>query len=124
MVPLASLETRLAFLAQPRLDGLAVGHREVRDAQLAERQLDVGHLRDPATVEDRLSLLREQAPICAADYVELVGLEPTGPACRGCYRSRHNRTSCASDWSTRTCAGRWWRRAAPRYPRRAARAVR
>jgi hypothetical protein len=41
-----TLEAGLALLAQPRLRRLPVGHREVRDAQLPERQLDVRHLGD------------------------------------------------------------------------------
>ena len=52
-------EALLALLAQPGLDGVAVGHREVRDTELAERQLEVDHLRDPAGVEQRLALVRE-----------------------------------------------------------------
>ena len=44
--PVASLEPALAFLAQPALDGLAVGDREMRDPELAQRQLDVRPLGD------------------------------------------------------------------------------
>ena len=45
-------QARLALLAQPRLDGLAVGHREVRDPELAQRQREVAHVGDPARVAD------------------------------------------------------------------------
>ena len=74
--PVAALEARLALLAQPRLDGLAVGHREVRDAQLAERQREVGHLGDAPAVEDRVVLVGEQRRHLGRRlHVELVGLE-------------------------------------------------
>ena len=58
--PVARRQAALALLPQPRLDGVAVRDREVRDPQLAERQRDVGHLRDPTRVADRLGLVREQ----------------------------------------------------------------
>ena len=60
--PVAALEASLAFRAQPGLDGVPLGHREVRDAQLAERQRDVGHLGDAPAVEDRLALVGEERP--------------------------------------------------------------
>ena len=53
-------QARLALLAQPRLDRLAVGHREVRDPELAQRQREVAHVGDPARVAERLGLVREQ----------------------------------------------------------------
>ena len=74
--PVAALEARLALRAQPGLDRVALGDREVRDAQLPERQLDVGHLGDAAAVEDRLALVREErAHLGRRLHVELVGLE-------------------------------------------------
>ncbi len=57
----AADEAGLALLAQPALDGLAVGHREMRDPQLAQGQLEVHHLGDAPGVEQRLALVREEA---------------------------------------------------------------
>ena len=56
----AAGQAALAFGPQPALDGLAVRHREVRDPQLAERQLEVHHLGDPARVPVGLDLVREE----------------------------------------------------------------
>ena len=74
--PVAALEPRLALGAQPAFDRVAVRDREMRDAQLPERQLDVGHLGDAAAVEDRVVLVREEGRHlgCGLD-VELVGFE-------------------------------------------------
>ena len=69
-------EAGLALRAQPRLDGLAVGHREVRDAQLSERQGQVGHLGDPPGRQDRIVLVgKEVGHLGGRLDVELVGLE-------------------------------------------------
>ena len=75
--PVARLEAALALLRQPALDGLAVGHREVRDPELAERQLEAaGHLGDPARVQDRLALVgEERRHLGGRLQVEVVGLE-------------------------------------------------
>ena len=74
--PVAALEAGLALRAQPALDGVPIRHREVRDAQLAERQHDVRHLRDAAAVEDRLLLVGEERPHLGRGlHVELVRLE-------------------------------------------------
>ena len=74
--PVAALEAALAFGAQPALHGVAVGDREVRDPELAERQRDVGHLGDPPGVADRLELVREEGGHLGGRLdVELVGLE-------------------------------------------------
>ena len=74
--PVAALEARLALRAQPALDRVAVRHREVRDAQLAERQLEVGHLGDAPGVADRLVLVREEGRHLGRRLdVELVRLE-------------------------------------------------
>ena len=59
-LPVASLQASLALLAQPALRGLTVGHREVRDAQVAQRHRDVALLGNPARVADRLRLVREE----------------------------------------------------------------
>ena len=56
----APFEAALALLAEPALRGLAVGHREVRDPEVSERQLEVGHLRDQAGVADGLGLIGEE----------------------------------------------------------------
>ncbi len=48
----AARQAPLAFLAQPTIHGVAVRDREVRDAKGTERQLDVGHLGDPARIAD------------------------------------------------------------------------
>ncbi len=56
----AAGQAALALGPEPALGRLAVRHREVRDPQLAEGELEVDHLRDPAGVEDRLGLVREQ----------------------------------------------------------------
>ena len=53
-------EALLALLAQPRLHGVPVGHREVRDPEIAQRQRQVDHLGDAARVEQGLALVREQ----------------------------------------------------------------
>ena len=58
--PVAPGEALLAFLAQPRFDGLAVRHGEVRDAQLVQRQGHVAHLGDAPRVQQGLALVREQ----------------------------------------------------------------
>ena len=72
----AAHEARLALLAQPGLDRLAVGHREVRDAQLAEGQREVDHLGDAPGVADRLGLVREQGRHLGRGLeVEVAGLE-------------------------------------------------
>ena len=48
----------------------------MRDAELAERQRDVRHLRDAPAVEDRLGLVREErGHLGRGLHVELVGLE-------------------------------------------------
>ena len=58
----AAGQAALALRAQPALDRLAVGHREVRDAQLAERQLEVDHLGDPPRVADAPRAGRGRGP--------------------------------------------------------------
>ena len=48
----------------------------MRDPQLAERELDVGHLGDPPGVPDRIGLVGEQrGHLGGRLHVELVGLE-------------------------------------------------
>ena len=56
----AAGQAALALGAQPALDGLPLRHREVRDPQLAEGQLQVHHLGDPARVPVGLDLVREE----------------------------------------------------------------
>ncbi len=53
-------EAALALAAQPRLDGVAVRHGEVRQAQLAERHAQVRHLRHALRVEERLRHVGEE----------------------------------------------------------------
>ena len=59
-VAVALAQAALALLAQPALDRVAVRDREVGQPQLAEGQLQVDHLRDPAGVGDRLRHVAEQ----------------------------------------------------------------
>ncbi len=76
----ASLEAGVALLAQPRLDRLARGHREARDAQLAERQLHVDALGDRAGAADRVQVVREERRhLDGRLEVELVRLEAHPP---------------------------------------------
>ncbi len=58
--PVPAFEAALALLAEPRFGRMAIGHREMRDPQLAERQGQVGHLGDPAGVQDRVWLIGEE----------------------------------------------------------------
>ena len=89
-VAVAAREPALALLAEPALDRLAVRHREVRDAQLAERQLEVDHLGDPAGVPERLALVREERGHLgrATSARSRASRTSSGPACRGCCRCR------------------------------------
>ena len=78
--PVAALEAALALLAQPALDRVPVRHREVRDAQLAKGQGDVGHLGDAPAVLDRVRLVREEGRHLGRGLdVELLGLELQAP---------------------------------------------
>ena len=55
---------------------MAVGYREVRDPELAERELDVGHLGDAPGVPDRVGVVREERRHLGGRlHVELVRLE-------------------------------------------------
>ena len=75
--PVAALEAALALGPQPALDRVALGDREVRDAQLAERQRDVGHLRDAPAVPDRVGVVREERRHLGRRlHVELGAVEP------------------------------------------------
>ena len=56
----AALEPALAFRPKPALDRLAVGHREMRDPQLAQRKREIRHLGDSTRVRDRLRMVREE----------------------------------------------------------------
>jgi hypothetical protein len=58
--PVAPGQPRLAFLAEPALGRLSLRHREVRDPQVAQGQLEVHHLGDPAGRPDGVELLREE----------------------------------------------------------------
>ncbi len=72
----APLQAVLALLPEPRFDRLAVGHREHRDPELPERELDVAHLGYPAGVQDRVGLVRkERRHLGRGLQVEVVGLE-------------------------------------------------
>ena len=119
--PVAAREAALALLAQPALDGLAVRHREVRDPELAERQLEVDHLGDPARVADRLALVgEERRHLGRRLQVELVRLEPQPVrACRGCCRCRRRAGRRGPPTGPRgRSGGRWSRRAAGPTSRR------
>jgi hypothetical protein len=75
--PVAADEAALALRAQPALDGLAVRHREVRDPQLAQRELEVDHLGDPPRVPVSLTLVGEEGEHLGRRLqVELGRLEP------------------------------------------------
>ncbi len=72
----AAFEAGLAFAAQPALDRLALGDREMRDPQDAQRQGHVHHLGDPARVEQRLAVVgEERRHLGRGLQVELVALE-------------------------------------------------
>ncbi len=74
--PVATLEAALALRAEPALHGVAVRDREVRDAQLAERERDVGHLGDPAGVPDGVEVVgEERRHLVRGLDVELVRVE-------------------------------------------------
>ena len=80
--PVAGGQATLAFLGEPCLGRLAIGHREVRDPVLPERQLDMAHLGDPASVPDRVGLVGEEGGhLGRALEVEVVGLEPHPSGC-------------------------------------------
>src|SRR5450759_3975943 len=59
-VPVAPGQARLALLSEPALGRLAFRHREVRDPELAQRQLEVHHLRDAAGGPDGVEPLGEE----------------------------------------------------------------
>ena len=56
----AARQAGLAFLAQPGFDRLALGHREARDPELAERQLHVHRLGDGPGTADGVQVVREE----------------------------------------------------------------
>ena len=59
-VAVAGHEPSLALRAQPRLHRVALGHGEGGDPRLADREAEVDHLGDPARVEERVALVREE----------------------------------------------------------------
>ena len=57
----ALAQAALALGAQPRLDRVAIGHGEIGQARLAQRQLEIRHLGDQARVRDCLRHVGERA---------------------------------------------------------------
>ncbi len=76
----AAGQTGLAFLLQPGLDRLALGHRKARDPQLAEGQLQVDHLRDGSRPSDGIEVVgEERGHLGRRLHVELARLEAHPP---------------------------------------------